>query len=199
MLRGFACAARRRDDAYSWRLGGAATQLRAERRRRWTANFCRTPLRRRVRPARSAVHHPPRPRPRAADLATGQLELLGTLADTVRGLEVDRDGRPTRRTAPPAGSTSWIRRAARRSAASPSGTRASPSLTAWGSPATAARARRRSAVQPGESGRVQRWFRDQNPGPTSNFTSGCRVLFQWVPGPATLCAPRVPPGSKRTP
>ena len=32
-------------------------------------------------------------------------------------------------------------------------------------------------VQPGETWRFQAWFRDQNPGPTSNFTDGVSVTF----------------------
>ncbi|MEM9378820.1 MAG: kelch repeat-containing protein [Planctomycetota bacterium] len=34
------------------------------------------------------------------------------------------------------------------------------------------------AVQPGESWRFQAWYRDANPGPTTNFTSAVEVLFQ---------------------
>jgi hypothetical protein len=34
-----------------------------------------------------------------------------------------------------------------------------------------------SAANPGETWSFQAWFRDPNPGPTSNFTDGVAVLF----------------------
>ena len=34
------------------------------------------------------------------------------------------------------------------------------------------------AIQPGETWRFQLWFRDKNPGKTTNFTDGVSITFQ---------------------